>query len=192
MIETSNRNAQASPNRRQRGVDRGRHSFYVDERGATSFVCLAPIIGDSCVRQWRRRPGQWNSGVRFPVPWGEVLDLCHGLRLPSRSCASLTFPRGSAVDASDICRMLSPLPSATRFVDYGLQERITSYKSDLFAAHAAALRSHLATPPSTCGAEGTLAAFPPEYLRPSRPLPTRAARTARLVSPHPPESRRHL
>jgi ribosomal protein L3 glutamine methyltransferase len=74
--------------------------------------------------------------------------------------AALTLP-AATVDASDI----SPdaLAVAERNVaDYGLQERVTLLKSDLFAAHVGRRYDLILANPPYVGAEA-LAAFPPEY-----------------------------
>jgi ribosomal protein L3 glutamine methyltransferase len=74
--------------------------------------------------------------------------------------AALAFP-GAGIEASDISA--DALAVARRNVsDYGLEERITLYCSDLFAAHAGKRYDLILANPPYVSAQA-LAAFPPEY-----------------------------
>ena len=132
----------------------GGHSFYVDER----VIVPRSYIGELLCRQMEAPAGEWHLGFD-PGPVGAVLDLCTGSGCLA-VLAALSFP-DATVDASDISH--DALAVAERNVgDYGLQERISLARSDLFAAHAGRSYDLIIANPPYVSAEA-LAAFPPEY-----------------------------
>jgi ribosomal protein L3 glutamine methyltransferase len=123
-------------------------SFYVDERVIVPRSYIGELLGDD------------PPGI-FPDPMSVrgVLDLCTGSGCLA-ILAALSFP-GAKVDASDVSD--AALAVAERNVaDYGLQDRITLFKSDLFDGLG---ERHydliLANPPYV--SEEKIAVFPREY-----------------------------
>jgi len=124
------------------------HAFYVDERVIVPRSYLGELLADGLA-------GVVDDAARV----GRVLDLCTGSGCLA-ILAALAFP-AAAVDASDISD--DALAVARRNVaDYGLEERISLWQSDLFAALAGRRYDLiLANPPYV--REDAIAAFPPEY-----------------------------
>jgi len=132
----------------------GGHAFYVDER----VIVPRSYIGELLCRQMEASAGEWHLGFD-PGRVEAILDLCTGSGCLA-ILAALAFP-DAAVDASDISQ--DALAVAERNVgDYGLSERISLARSDLFAAHACRRYDLILANPPYVGAEA-LAAFPPEY-----------------------------
>ena len=132
----------------------GGHSFYVDER----VIVPRSYIGELLCRQMQAPTGEWHLGFD-PGGVVQVLDLCTGSGCLA-VLAALAFP-DAAVDASDISA--DALAVAERNVgDYGVGERVSLARSDLFAAHAGRRYDLVLANPPYVGAEA-LAAFPPEY-----------------------------
>jgi ribosomal protein L3 glutamine methyltransferase len=130
------------------------HPFYVDER----VIVPRSFIGELLGGQMTAPSEDWHLGFD-PNSVETVLELCTG-----SGClvilAAMAFP-GATIEASDI----SPdaLAVAERNVrDYGLEDRISLRRSDLFAAHAGRFDLILANPPYVDAVE--VEAFPPEYV----------------------------
>ena len=122
--------------------------------------------------------GRWDSILTAS---SAVLDLCTGSGCLA-ILAALAFPECDDRRQRHLARTRLPSPSATSR-DYGLEERISLLRSDLFAAHAGKRYDLILANPPYVSAEA-LAAFPPEYAaEPDRPC--RRRRRARPRAPHP-------
>lgn len=125
------------------------HPFYVDER----VIVPRSYIGELLVENGLAGVVAEAGAVT------RILELCTGSGCLA-ILAALAFP-AAVVDASDISE--DALAVARRNVaDYGLEERITLARSDLFAAHAGNRYDLIIANPPYVGAEA-LAAFPPEH-----------------------------
>lgn len=124
------------------------HRFYVDERVIVPRSYIGELLDDGL-----------SAVVADPDGIESVLDLCTGSGCLA-ILAALAFPN-AAVDAVDISA--DALEVAKRNVsDYGLGERVTLYRSDLFAALGAkAYDLILSNPPYVTAA--AVSSFPPEY-----------------------------
>lgn len=126
----------------------GGFSFYVDERVIVPRSYIGELLRDGL-----------RDVVSGPESVGHILDLCTG-----SGClgilAAHAFP-DAKVDASDISG--DALAVAERnVVDYGLQDRISLIRSDLFDGLVGRRYDLiLANPPYVSAA--AVAAFPPEY-----------------------------
>ncbi len=130
-----------------RAYIRGR-DFYVDERVIVPRSYIGELLD-----------GELATVVPDPEAVTSVLDLCTGSGCLA-ILAALTYPN-AIVDAVD----LSPdaLAVAQRNVaDYGLGDRITVQKSDLFSALGSRKYDLIISNPPYVSAEA-VAAFPPEY-----------------------------
>jgi ribosomal protein L3 glutamine methyltransferase len=115
-------------------------------------------IGELLCTQMAAPADEGPLGVDPPTV-SAVLDLCTGSGCLA-ILAALAFP-GATIDASDLSE--DALAVAARNVrDYGLEQRISLLRSDLFAAHADKRYDLIIANPPYVGAEA-LAAFPPEY-----------------------------
>lgn len=123
--------------------------FYVDER----VIVPRSFIGELLVED------QLAAIVPDPMVVTRVLDLCTG------SCclailAAEAFPNAE-VDAADISE--DALAVAQRNIrDYGLEERVHTFKSDLFDGLPAGTYDLIISNPPYVTADA-VAAFPPEY-----------------------------
>lgn len=132
----------------------GRHSFYVDER----VIVPRSYIGELLCNAISDAGDEGPLGVD-PAAVGTILELCTGSGCLA-ILAALAFPEAS-IDASDISE--DALAVARRNVgDYGLEERISLSRSDLFAAHAGNRYDLIIANPPYVSARA-VAAFPPEY-----------------------------
>jgi len=124
------------------------HAFYVDERVIVPRSYLGELLA-----------GGLAAVIEDADRVRHVLDLGTGSGCLA-ILAALAFPAAS-IDASDISD--DALAVARRNVgDYGLEDRISLWKSDLFAALAGRRYDLiLANPPYV--REDAVAAFPPEY-----------------------------
>ncbi|AWL93801.1 MULTISPECIES: 50S ribosomal protein L3 N(5)-glutamine methyltransferase [Bradyrhizobium] len=127
--------------------------FYVDER----VIVPRSFIGELLESHFG---GEGNAGALIDDPTGveRVLDLCTG-----SGCLAILaahhFPN-AAVDAVDISK--GAFEVATRNVgEYGLEDRISLYRGDLFAPLGDARYDLIITNPPYVDAEG-MAALPPE------------------------------
>lgn len=124
------------------------HRFYVDERVIVPRSYIGELLDDGL-----------SAVVADPDGVERVLDLCTG-----SSClailAALAFPNAT-VDAVDISA--DALEVAKRNVsDYGLEDRVTLYQSDLFAALGTKTYDLIiSNPPYVTAA--AVSSFPPEY-----------------------------
>jgi ribosomal protein L3 glutamine methyltransferase len=125
------------------------HRFYVDER----VIVPRSFIGELICRDGLA------AATRPGGPVGRILDLCTGSGCLA-ILAALAFPE-AAVDATDISA--GALDVARRNIaDYGLQDRITVLKADLFnGLPPARYDLIISNPPYVAAA--AVAAFPPEY-----------------------------
>lgn len=124
------------------------HRFYVDERVIVPRSYIGELLDDGL-----------SAVVADPDGIESVLDLCTGSGCLA-ILAALAFPN-AAVDAVDISA--DALEVAKRNVsDYGLGERVTLYRSDLFAAlDAKTYDLIISNPPYVTAA--AVSSFPPEY-----------------------------
>lgn len=124
------------------------HRFYVDERVIVPRSYIGELLDDGL-----------SAVVADPDGIESVLDLCTGSGCLA-ILAALAFPN-AAVDAVDISA--DALEVAKRNVsDYGLGERVTLYRSDLFAALGAKTYDLIiSNPPYVTAA--AVSSFPPEY-----------------------------
>lgn len=124
------------------------NKFYVDERVIVPRSYIGELLD-----------GGLAGAVSDPENIAAVLDLCTGggsLAI----LAALAFP-GIVIDAVDISE--DALAVARRNVeDYGLADRVTLLKSDLFAALAGKQYDLILSNPPYVDA-AAVAAFPPEY-----------------------------
>lgn len=124
------------------------HSFYVDER----VIVPRSFIGELLCRT------SLSTVVADPEAVSRVLDLCTGSGCLA-ILAALAFPNAEVVGAD-----ISPdaLEVARRNVsDYGLEDRISLIRSDLFASIDGKFDLVISNPPYVTAA--AVAAFPPEY-----------------------------
>jgi ribosomal protein L3 glutamine methyltransferase len=130
------------------------HSFFIDERA----IVPRSYIGELLCKQMAGSADEGPLGLD-PLTVSAVLDLCTGSGCLA-ILAALAFPNAT-IDASDISK--DALAVAERNMrDYGLEQRISLLRSDLFAAHAGKRYDLIVANPPYVGAEA-LAAFPPEY-----------------------------
>jgi ribosomal protein L3 glutamine methyltransferase len=130
------------------------YSFFIDERA----IVPRSYIGELLCKQMARSADEGPLGLD-PLTVSAVLDLCTGSGCLA-ILAALAFPNAT-IDASDISE--DALAVAERNMrDYGLEQRISLLRSDLFAAHAGKHYDLIVANPPYVGAEA-LAAFPPEY-----------------------------
>jgi ribosomal protein L3 glutamine methyltransferase len=126
----------------------GGHPFYVDER----VIVPRSYIGELL-------QSRLSTVVADPQAVSRVLDLCTGSGCLA-ILAALAFP-DARVDASDISA--DALAVAARNVEtYGLGERISLVKGDLFAPLAAAPYDLIIANPPYVSAPA-MASFPPEH-----------------------------
>jgi ribosomal protein L3 glutamine methyltransferase len=124
------------------------HRFYVDERVIVPRSYIGELLDDGL-----------SAIVADPEAVGSVLDLCTGSGALA-ILAALAFPN-ARVDAADISA--DALEVARRNVaDYGLGDRVTLYRSDLFAALGGKTYDLIVSNPPYVTA-AAVAAFPPEY-----------------------------
>lgn len=123
--------------------------FYVDER----VIVPRSFIGELLVED------QLAAIVPNPVAVTRVLDLCTGSGCLAILAAE-AFPNAE-VDAADISE--DALAVAQRNIrDYGLEERVHTFKSDLFDGLPAGTYDLIISNPPYVTADA-VAAFPPEY-----------------------------
>ncbi|MFA5957217.1 50S ribosomal protein L3 N(5)-glutamine methyltransferase [Hyphomicrobium sp.] len=123
--------------------------FYVDER----VIIPRSFIGELLVQD------QLAAIVPDPLAVTRVLDLCTGSGCLAVLAAE-AFPNAD-VDAGDISN--EALAVAQRNIhDYGLEDRVHTFKSDLFADLPSATYDLIISNPPYVTAEA-VAAFPPEY-----------------------------
>jgi ribosomal protein L3 glutamine methyltransferase len=131
----------------------GGHSFYVDERVIVPRSFVGELLCKYAVLPDERLPGLDPQSVNT------ILELCTGSGCLA-ILAALAFPN-AMVDASDISEGALAV-AARNLRDYGLEERISLQRSDLFAAHAGKRYDLIIANPPYVSAEA-MAAFPPEY-----------------------------
>ncbi len=124
------------------------HRFYVDERVIVPRSYIGELLDEGL-----------SAIVADPDAVESVLDLCTGSGCLA-ILAALAFPNAT-VDAADISA--DALEVAKRNVaDYGLEDRVTLYRSDLFAALGGKTYDLIiSNPPYVTAA--AVASFPPEY-----------------------------
>jgi ribosomal protein L3 glutamine methyltransferase len=131
----------------------GAHSFYVDER----VIVPRSFVGELLCK-YVTLPDEGLPGLDA-LSVNAILELCTGSGCLA-ILAALAFPNAT-VDASDISE--DALAVAARNVrDYGLEQRISLQRSDLFTAHAGRRYDLVVANPPYVSAEA-MAAFPPEY-----------------------------
>jgi ribosomal protein L3 glutamine methyltransferase len=124
------------------------HRFYVDERVIVPRSYIGELLDEGL-----------SAIVADPDAVESVLDLCTGSGCLA-ILAALAFPNAT-VDAADISA--DALEVAKRNVaDYGLEERVTLHRSDLFSALGGRTYDLIISNPPYVTAEA-VAAFPPEY-----------------------------
>jgi len=129
------------------------YSFYVDER----VIVPRSYIGELLCKHVAA-PDEGPLGLDT-LSVNSILDLCTGSGCLA-ILAALAFP-DATVDASDICA--DALAVAERNVrDYGLEQRISLSRSDLFVAHTGQRYDLIIANPPYVGADA-LAGFPAEY-----------------------------
>jgi len=129
------------------------YSFYVDERVIVPRSYIGELL---CKHMAASDEGPLGLDT---LSVNSILDLCTGSGCLA-ILAALAFPNAT-VDASDICE--GALAVAERNVrDYGLEQRISLSRSDLFVAHAGQRYDLIIANPPYVGADA-LAAFPAEY-----------------------------
>ncbi len=122
--------------------------FYVDERVIVPRSYIGELLDDGL-----------SAVVADPQAVGSVLDLCTGSGALA-ILAALAFPN-ARVDAADMSA--EALEVAERNVaDYGLGDRVTLSRSDLFAALGGKTYDLIVSNPPYVTA-AAVAAFPPEY-----------------------------
>jgi ribosomal protein L3 glutamine methyltransferase len=124
------------------------HRFYVDERVIVPRSYIGELLDDGL-----------SAVVADPEAVGSVLDLCTGSGCLA-ILAALAFPNAT-VDAVDVSAEALEV-ARQNVADYGLADRITLHRSDLFAGLGG--RTYdliLSNPPYVAAA--AVAAFPPEY-----------------------------
>jgi ribosomal protein L3 glutamine methyltransferase len=126
----------------------GGFSFYIDERVIVPRSYIGELLGDGL-------PGVLSD----PMAVHHVLDLCTGSGCLA-ILAALAFPE-ARVDASDVSE--AALAVAKRNVaDYGLLDRITLMKADLFEDLGGRQYDLILSNPPYVSAKN-MSAFPPEY-----------------------------
>ena len=130
----------------------GGHSFYIDER----VIVPRSFVGELLCK-YAALPDE-RLGLD-PQSVNAILELCTGSGCLA-ILAALAFPNAT-VDASDISEGALAV-AARNLRDYGLEERISLQRSDLFAAHAGNRYDLIIANPPYVSAEA-MAAFPPEY-----------------------------
>jgi ribosomal protein L3 glutamine methyltransferase len=124
------------------------HRFYVDERVIVPRSFIGELLGDGL-----------EALIPEPSAIERVLDLCTGSGCLA-ILAALTFPNAH-VDAVDIS--LDALAVAARNIaDFGLGDRVTLHKGDLFAPLGGQRYDLILTNPPYVDAQG-MAALSPEY-----------------------------
>ncbi|OPY99356.1 ribosomal protein L3 N(5)-glutamine methyltransferase [Bradyrhizobium sacchari] len=127
--------------------------FYVDER----VIVPRSFIGELLDSHFGGEEGA-GALIDDPTAVGRVLDLCTG-----SGCLAILaahhFPN-AAVDAVDISKGAIEV-AARNVADYGLDERITLHRGDLFAPLGDARYDLIISNPPYVDAEG-MAALPPE------------------------------
>jgi ribosomal protein L3 glutamine methyltransferase len=124
------------------------HRFYVDERVIVPRSYIGELLDEGL-----------SAIVADPDAVESVLDLCTGSGCLA-ILAALAFPNAT-VDAADISA--DALEVAKRNVaDYGLEERVTLHRSDLFSTLGGRTYDLIISNPPYVTAEA-VAAFPPEY-----------------------------
>jgi ribosomal protein L3 glutamine methyltransferase len=127
----------------------GEYQFYVDERAIVPRSFIAELLREG-LTPWLVDAGQI----------GHVLDVCTGSGCLA-ILAALTFP-AAQVDASDVSA--AAIEIARRNVgDYGLNERVRLFESDLFAALPPRRYDLIISNPPYVAA-AAMATLPPEYL----------------------------
>ncbi len=124
------------------------HSFYVDERVIVPRSYIGELLD-----------GELATVVPDPETVTSVLDLCTGSGCLA-IIAALTYPN-AIVDAVDLS--IDALAVATRNVaEYGLEDRITLHRSDLFSELGSRRYDLILSNPPYVSADA-ISAFPPEY-----------------------------
>jgi ribosomal protein L3 glutamine methyltransferase len=124
------------------------HSFYVDERVIVPRSYIGELLD-----------GELATVVPDPETVTSVLDLCTGSGCLA-IMAALTYPN-AIVDAVDLS--IDALAVATRNVaEYGLEDRITLHRSDLFSELGSRRYDLILSNPPYVSADA-ISAFPPEY-----------------------------
>jgi ribosomal protein L3 glutamine methyltransferase len=127
--------------------------FYVDER----VIVPRSFIGELLDSHFAGEDGE-GASLMDPLAVGSVLDLCTGSGCLA-VLAARHFPNAE-IDAVDISK--DALAVAARNVgDYGLEDRITLHRGDLFAPLGGKRYDLIITNPPYVDAEG-MAALPPE------------------------------
>ncbi|MCC7252316.1 50S ribosomal protein L3 N(5)-glutamine methyltransferase [Hyphomicrobium sp.] len=125
------------------------HRFYVDERVIVPRSYIGELLAEDGL----------SAVVADPEGVERVLDLCTGSGCLA-ILAALAFPNAT-VDAADISADVLEV-AARNVADYGLAERVSLHRSDLFAGLGGrAYDLILSNPPYVTAA--AVAAFPPEY-----------------------------
>jgi ribosomal protein L3 glutamine methyltransferase len=128
----------------------GDYRFYVDDRVIVPRSFIAELLREG-LTPW----------VVDSAQVGRVLDVCTGSGCLA-ILAALAFPEAQ-VDASDVSA--AALEVARRNVDdYGLQERVRLFESDLFAGLPPQRYDLIISNPPYVNA-ASMATLPPEYLR---------------------------
>lgn len=124
------------------------HKFYVDERVIVPRSYIGELLEDGL-----------SAAVAEPEAVERVLDLCTGSGCLA-ILAALAFPNAD-VEAVDISAAALEV-AARNVADYGLQDRVTLRKSDLFSELGSSKYDLIiSNPPYVTSA--AVAAFPPEY-----------------------------
>jgi ribosomal protein L3 glutamine methyltransferase len=124
------------------------HSFYVDERVIVPRSYIGELLD-----------GELATVVPDPETVTSVLDLCTGSGCLA-IIAALTYPN-AIVDGVDLSA--DALAVAQRNVaEYGLEDRITLHKSDLFSELGSRRYDLILSNPPYVSADA-ISAFPPEY-----------------------------
>ncbi len=124
------------------------HSFYVDERVIVPRSYIGELLD-----------GELATVVPDPATVTSVLDLCTGSGCLA-ILAALTYPN-AIVDAVDLSA--DALAVAQRNVaEYGLEDRITLHRSDLFSELGSRRYDLILSNPPYVSADA-ISAFPPEY-----------------------------
>ncbi len=126
---------------------RGR-PFYVDERVIVPRSYIGELLDDGL-----------SAVVADPEAVTSVLDLCTGSGCLA-ILAALAFPNAT-VDAVDVSSEALEV-AARNVADYGLEDRLTLHRSDLFSALGGRTYDLVLSNPPYVTAEA-VAAFPPEY-----------------------------
>jgi len=124
------------------------HRFYVDERVIVPRSYIGELLDDGL-----------STLVADPEGVERVLDLCTGSGCLA-VLAALAFPKAT-VDASDVSPAALGV-AARNVADYGLADRVTLARSDLFAELGGRTYDLIISNPPYVTAHA-VAAFPPEY-----------------------------